>query len=217
MPFTAQEAIDQAREKHRALTDAQSPTRAALNALNRYVRRLRWELSRINPDRYASTQTISFPLATFDNGAALTDPDAVILGGTITYSNTDQENELTIVPWANRLQPGQGPAAYIVDGTMFFVGEEEDWSEVASVILRYHTVPTDAAQESSSVDLPDEALEPCVDYVAKWMANRGPLDTKITPRDQQRLTDEHALSERTFLDQIGKQHRRKTFVVREVW
>jgi hypothetical protein len=218
VPFTGQEVIDEAREKHRAFTEQHSPTRAALAALNRFVRRLYFDAVEVNEDLFAATENFTFPLGSFAAGEALTEPSAMPLSGTINFTDSNRPGPLNFVPYRMRFTPGVGSAAYIRDGTIRFVGTAEDWQGVASVDYDYLPEPALGATEADPVPLPDPAKPACVDAVAKWMASRTDMATKqITVNTVQDMANDAALSRGTFLREIGRMRRAQENYVKEVW
>lgn len=217
MAYTVQDVIDEARERHRGFTDNQTPTRLLTKALDRYARRLRFKVQERDADRFSQTQVITFPLSDFDAGEALTDGNANLLGGTIHRTASTLKTELTIVPWKNRLRPGQGPAAYVLAGTIYFVGVKEDWEAVSTVDLVYVPEPTVLDDEADTVPLPDSSMDACVQHLAHFMAVRGPVADEFDIRLSLQLREDAARAESWFLDEITGGLREKTFVVREVW
>jgi hypothetical protein len=217
MSFTVADAINEARDKHRAFTKQHTPDRVLLRHLNNYQRRLYFFIHKRNPDQYVSVSNIAFPLATFASGSDLSGLTmALPLGGTINLTASTLKGELTIVPWRRRFQPGQGPAAYIQQDTLFFVGVAEDWAHVSSVDFYYVPEPTALAAETDTVGLPDGARLSCVCALTVFMSERGPQD-KTMPIPLREFKTEAAAAEADFLDEIGRGRRAKTFVVGEAW
>lgn len=217
MSFTAANVIEESRDRHRAFTEQHTPDRLCVRFLNRLQRRLAFAIHKRSPDWDIVTENINFPLAAFDNGfdlTTLTVEMAVLVGATIQITNSNMTKPLTIVPFTNRLSPGQGPAAYREGDALKFVGQAEDWSEADSVDLYYFGEPAALTLESGTLALPDAARETCVDALSAFMAMRGPLDKTMPVSD---FRADAQSSEAELLDEMGRRRRAKTFVVREEW
>jgi len=217
MAFTVSDVIEEARDRHRAFTPAHTGDRVCTRFVNRLQRRLAFAINKRAPDWDIVTENIDFPLATFTAGfdlTTLTVEMAVLVGGTINITNSDHKKPLTIVPFTNRLSPGQGPAAYREGDALKFVGQVEDWQEADSVDLYYFGEPTALTAETDTVGLPDTARSTCIESLAAFMAMRGPHDKTMPVSDFRDIADRE---EEALLDEMGRRRRGKTFVVREAW
>ena len=217
--FTVAECIDDARDHHRSFTPRHTLDRSLLRRLNNYSRVLYFLTHKRQPDLFVTTENIAFPISPFEDGYDLTGLSSVMAlphGATINYIDAVSMQTLTLVPVRNRFSPGQGPAAYIENDTLKFVGLEKDWTPVASIDFKYIPEPTPAADETENVDLPDPARSPCVAELARFMAMRGPMNPN-EQIDQQAFMQGKAVAEADYLDEIGRQRRATTHIVREVW
>lgn len=214
--WTPEEAIERARDYHPAFSDRQTPEETALRQVDTYDEELYQKVVERESDTLVSTATVQLPLNDFAAGSSL--PDFMEhRGGEVIYDGGDHKEPLHIVPFRNRHSPGYPHPAYIINGTLHLVGNENDWLHIDRIEFHYVPVRTELTDLTTQSTLPRAVLPAVQEKLALFMAQRG-LDGNGKAPVELNLTREDWLStERRVLGTIANSRRADAGIVREVW
>jgi len=216
MAFTAQQAMDGARDQHPSFDPRRTTDATLLRQLNRYVRQLYYRAVERNSTLFSTTLNIPLPLTDFDVGQAL--PDFVYYqGGTLhTTGNYARSEPFNIVPWANRYMPNMHSAGFIVENTLYLCGDAADWTGAESIDFNYAPEPTLPAAAANDVPLPDGAEWACSCHLAWFMARRqGQYEGQPVPTQQ--FGEDWKSAEEEWLIEIAQHSRAEATYVRAEW
>lgn len=221
----ADSLINAARELDPAFTVQRHPRRVALNWLSRLQRRLVAEWVKLDETAIVDVYTITFPLADFDAGEELVDPDesvATPLEITATrrplslfLRDEPKPVDMELIRWGSRNRRVQSRAAYLVGSTMFFTGHVEDYEDVERVEFTYTATPKQLASPAAELVLPLSAEEVCVTSLGGFFARR--MNDKELARPRREYIQEAADAEALWLDEIRRRQGATISQVREVW
>lgn len=216
MPWTASDVVDEVRGLHAAFDEQAVPSTTLRRAINRYHAELYSRMVDVNPHLFTSTETIDFPLSSFDDGYTLPDDFNTPQGGDIFWDSQDGSRRLNLIPFGNRHHPGCRWPAYILGPKIYFVGEENDWTPVDKVELYYIPEPAELTDLSTQADLPDRAKRVIVERAAIFAAGRS------NSVSQEQLQTELAISDwrdsqEQLLNEIDRGSKVETAYVRDVW
>ena len=173
--------IDQARDLNPLFTPEIHPKRTLRRELSRYQRQLLAKLLLSRKQDLFVLETISFPLATFEDGHTIASELLHVHGGDVWYdSDGNVKAELSIVPWEHRFGSMPWPAATWDGQVIYFLGVETDWSTVSQIVLRISTTPAAIDDPTVASSLPDYAEEVVVARLAYFMAKRTPEKVDVS-------------------------------------
>lgn len=215
MAFTVADVIENARDQHPAFDPERTPDTVLMRELNRYARTLLFLLLERDSSHYTTETNVPLPLA--DHDAGITLPAHVLFqGATLNCSNLDATTELKIIPFRKRHEPGVPYPGYIHGGTLYLVGNAEDFSQFDS--LDYWLVPDPTALTllTQTIELPDDAQEALAHRLCFFMARRTPIyeQAPMPVREFQAWWKE---AEDEFLVEIATHNRTEANYIREVW
>ena len=165
----------------------------------------------------AATLDLTQPLvATFDVGIGLP-PMKYLLGGTVRFTSSDAVEPLTLVSYASRLQPAGAFPAYLMNGELFLIGDENDWHDVASIDLRFVPEPPALTALTDYLVLPDSAYSPLVARTAAFAGQRVMGLPEADGLDLGLLLEAAAGAEMVWLNEISSQKRSRVSRVRDVF
>jgi hypothetical protein len=211
---TVTEVMQAVKDEHPLFGKKWHPAGPAMRMLDRYQKSLFQKIADLKQDAVVSTQNILLPLAVFADGAAL-DPHILIHGGDINFVDSDVEREpLDFVQFAERLARNYLKAAYIRVGTLFLLGRAEDWTDIASIDIRYFPQPAEITAVGQDFDLPGDPLDVLTAKTAHWAAKRLPQTAGV---DVMGFAAEWVAAEQRYLDQATGRRRATVGRTREVW
>lgn len=149
-------------------------------------------------------------------------PYQSVLGGTVRYRTASPDSDycaepLTLVSFADRFRPARRPAAYLLNGALFLIGDRCDWEDVQGIELHYVPIPPAFTSRTDYFLLPDTAVQLLVARGAMFAASRiaGLPGIPQVPFDV--LVDEASRAERDFLSTLQLTRNARVMRVREVW
>lgn len=156
-------------------------------------------------------------VATFDVGIQLP-PQKRVLGGTVRFvATTDHAEDLSIIPYQQRLMSWGAYACYMMNNQLFLCGQQSDWNDVSNIDLRYVPEPPALTNLTDYLLLPDSARPTLVARMAYMAGVRINGMPDIPQIDVQGLASEVSEAETAWLSEIGAAQRSHTRRVREVW
>ena len=176
MSLTAGEVINHARDLHAALSPANAPAVLGYRALSRIQRDLLTDVVMANPAYLATQAKVAMPLADFNDGIDLNGvlgewADLVeIFGRWATASNF--ELRVWSIPWEQRDLAQRWPSFTLRNNTVYLMGTETGWSQIAELRLTYSAVPLDLTSDSSVFALHDDARETLAASLAAFYLGR---------------------------------------------
>jgi hypothetical protein len=215
MAVTVAEIIEGARDFHASLDPHAHPDSVFIRFLDRYHKRLVLKVAQINPDEISSFQTISLPLATFDNGAAANDAHQYYSGKAFFLNASDLWDRVEILPWESRDRPTYFPAVSLVNGVIRLHGVAEDWTAYGSLELRYVPMTTKLDDGADTIVLPDTALD-CLSLAAAHFGMRRQPEQPYKTFFAE-LRAEWMEAEGLFLGEIAGRMRAHNSQINEVW
>lgn len=123
---------------------------------------------------------------------------------------------LWVTSASRRFAPERFPAVYVIGQTLYLTGQSEDWSDIASLELRYVPVAPVFTRLTDLFLLPDSARSALVARAAAFMAIRVQGVAGVT-LDPTPLLAEAQAEEATWLRTVMLNTRGRTNRVREVW
>lgn len=221
MAITLGQIIDAARNRHPLFVKTAVPNVVFAAYLSDYQRTL---LSKaIQRDTSFLTISASFP---FDATALTSEESSTtgvvlpsvkrIVGGTVQFTSDPTRIErLTLVDYADRTTRLGSYVAWITSDKLYFSGSELDWTDVASIELRYVGEPADLAALTDTIVLPDSARPVFVARAALMAGSRVTALGDAPTVDMAGLAQDAAEAESAWLTEIQTYKRAKVHRIRE--
>lgn len=159
-------------------------------------------------------------VASVDQGVQLP-PMKHLIGGTVRRasdpSNVDPD-PFTLTTYQQRFQrAGTWFSGYLLNGRLYFLGDQQDWADVASVDFRYVPEPPAFTALTDYVLLPDSAASPMVAHLAYMAGLRVAGLEGLPPLDLQALASEKTQAETMWLQTVSAQPRAAMSRIIERW
>lgn len=164
--FTAAEVIDAARGLDPSFSPQRHPQRLALEFLTRYQRTLAGKILQVEKEAISTEVSFSLPLTTFSAGVQM----ASSLGPPIVWLELDRIHgfevsdaeggrwPLPVVPFKDRLTADRSLFGWLRERVLFLSGTAQHWVGFNAVILTYAPTPSEVAQTTTELILPDNAF-----------------------------------------------------------
>jgi hypothetical protein len=202
MALSVDEIITQAREARLEFTPEAHPDLVLLHYLSGLQRDLTGRATRTKPHALSAVVTITLPLADFDAGYTLPAFQRVLGGTVYPTSSSWPAFPLHLVPWQERLNPGQWRSAYVDGATpalrLCFTATE--WGGYDHITLEYVPLPAALAAVSDAFALPDTAETALVDGAIAFLATRDPKVPLVEVERRLRIAAQSAAA---WLEQLG--------------
>lgn len=215
------DVIEFARDLHPAHDKTRIPDRVAIRLLTTIERDLAAEIAQVNPDYLLSAVTIAGPITAGEDTPQTIPAFHHIRGGTVVFTDDGLNNRaLQLVEWVRRYSEPINYAAYLRGGSLYFVGEDEDWGDVDSVVVYYTPIPTALPETQSALTatmtLTDQARGVCQWMLAEHMAVRAAAhpDTPDAARpDVTYFAARSREAQDKFRLMVAQQRRNRTMIV----
>lgn len=224
---TAAEVVDQARDYHPAFDPRKVPDASALRVLSRLQRRLASKVAALSEDALA--EPYAFLKADVDTaaaagfaGAGLTLPDHLLLLGFFTSRLTGPAVTVPVnlVSYAN--YPVEAarcwPSCFVLRGRLYPANRSElgmvgssslhGWEDFNGLSALLVPNPPELTGRSSSITLPDLALDALVTGLAFWMAGRAGVARELST-----LKEDAMDAEQTVVTALADQESTSTWTV----
>lgn len=140
-------------------------------------------------------------------------PHHLLIGGTV-YQGTDA-SPLTLISYDARFDARAPFACYELNGQLFLVGEEADWTGVTSLDLRYVPIAPALTALTDTFLLPDSAYQALVDGAAYHAALRVNGADGVPALAIGAMADAMDRSQREFVRMVGAGKRNRFAVIKE--
>lgn len=133
------------------------------------------------------------------------------IGGTVRYTDGDEE-ALELTTYGKRYHARSSPAAYIVSGSLYLCGDENDWTDVQSIELRYAPIAPVFTALTEYFLVPDAARPALIAAAVAFAAQRidGTEGISMSVVGFSELADRSELAYLSTL-RLGKRGRMHTF------
>jgi hypothetical protein len=222
---TPEEIIAQARELDPSFTQQRHPNRVAINFLSRLQRRLVGEWAKHEETSNVETYVVTFPLADFDAGELLVDPEESVaspLPITAIQRPLDmfvrgcvEPVDLDLIRWGDRNRYVNSRAAYLVESTLHFTGHVEDYNDVLRVEFTYTPTPAAIAGLAEPLILPITAEDVVVSWLGAFFARR--MNEKELARPRREYLQEALDAEALWIDELQRREGATLSRIRETW
>lgn len=184
MAFTFRQVIDDARAVHPAFDRNSHPDPGLVAFLSTYQGALLQRAITVNPRFGVVTQNIPLPLTDFAAGEEL-DAHLQVLGATL-IDEDDISRTIRIREFADRLTPRRFPCAYVLQGVLHLLGDEEEWTGEINVELTPQ--PDAVTLTTAEFILPDHARPLCTAMLVDHLASRAEVTEKLQRQYDQDLS-----------------------------
>lgn len=160
-------------------------------------------------------------VGTVDQGIPLPAAIKHLIGGTVWMADDATKTTpkpLRLVTYHARMQrTTQWYAAYVLNRTLYVVGDATDWNTVASIDLRYVPEPPTFTALTDYLLLPDHAAPAMIAHAAYMAGLRVQGLEGIPPLDLNALLAAKQAAEDAFLREVSLQPRATMSRVQEMW
>lgn len=179
MPTVAS-LIAEARLEDASFTDRRHTDHVLRVRLATYQTELVRKVAEVAPEQLATPYDIALPLATFEDGHELREPDD---SGPLRYSKILNEGEgetvtgecfeIENIPHMSRFAPTRTAPVWIQRGRVFLRGKPRDWEEVTRIRLFYVPEPRGALESDDEPAFHEQAHAAYRAHLAYRMAMRA--------------------------------------------
>lgn len=225
MAFTVAQVLNRARDQHPALDPVNTPLPLALRYLSECSRELYQAIAIRVPAYLAVELEVALPLASFEDGVDLT---TEIPGGwkdllqgdfqLSTPATPESWVRAPFFPWEQRDLGRRAPAFTLRHNVIYFLGQEQFYSNYSNFKLSYTAIPTDLTADTNAIPLPDDARGTLALQLAAFFIARllGSPSYQITPQIVGAFDQRAGKSRADFLDRIWRTTQRQDYSVRDV-
>lgn len=178
-------------------------------------------LTKLDANGTAYLDLTSPLVGTVDQGIPLPAAIKHLIGGTVWMADDATKTTpkpLRLVTYHARMQrTTQWYAAYVLNRTLYVVGDATDWNTVASIDLRYVPEPPTFTALTDYLLLPDNAAPAMIAHAAYVAGLRVQGLEGIPPLDLTALLAAKQAAEDAFLREVSLQPRATMSRVQEVW
>lgn len=209
MPLTVGGIIESARHEDPSFTTRRHTNYVLRSRLAEYQAELVSRLSERDPDEFVERYVVPLPLADFDAGHPLLDPDEAeslaeplqylrILDDAEALAENGNREPCRFIPFNSRWEREIIPPLWIRNGRLYLGGQERNWECFTEVRIHYIPKPPVQLTDADEPILVHRARALYVAYLAWRMATRGPKEIQGSLGDmrghylelEQRLVDE---------------------------
>lgn len=157
MSTTLAQVVAAVRLRHPAFDKSRVPDPIFASAYSEYQNELIGKGVERDKGFCSQTQSITVNDSAFTNGTALNQNTAII-GGSVIYTDSPNDpEELHFTSFERRYDPPEFPAVYILNGTLYLAGRNPDWTDIASVAIKYIPIAAPFTALTGLFIVPDAA------------------------------------------------------------